>query len=54
MPAFGPRLVLGRELADELLFSGQRVVPKALLASGFTFTYPELEPALRALLDRPA
>ena len=54
VPAFGPRLVLGRELADELLFASQRVLPRALAASGFTFTHSELEPALRALLDRPA
>lgn len=52
IPAFGPRLVLGRELADALLFSGQRVVPTRLTASGFQFAHPQLDEALRALLGR--
>ena len=30
VPAFGPRLVLGREMADELLFFSQRVEPARL------------------------
>ncbi len=54
IPAFGPRLLLGRELADELLFSGQRVLPRVLQASGYTFRLPELEAALRALLHEGA
>ena len=54
VPAFGPRLLFGRELADVLLFEGQRVLPHALEASGFTFAHPELEGALRALLHEPA
>jgi uncharacterized protein len=53
VPAFGPRLLLGRELADALLFTGQRVLPGSLESSGFEFTHPTLETALRALLDRP-
>lgn len=44
---------LGRELTDALLYSSARVEPAALLASGFAFTHPDLEPALRAVLDRP-
>jgi len=50
VPKFGPRLVLGRELADTLLFESKRVLPAALLAAGFTFTHPELDGALRDLL----
>jgi uncharacterized protein (TIGR01777 family) len=53
VPKFGPRLLLGSELADSLLFEGQRVVPAILQASGYEFRYPELEGALRAALDRP-
>jgi hypothetical protein len=53
VPGFGPRLVLGRDLADSLLFTGQRVLPTALQSDGFEFTHPTLEAALRALLDRP-
>lgn len=52
VPAFGPRLLLGRELADALLFSGQRVLPSRLLADGYVFRHSTLEPALRAILGR--
>lgn len=52
LPMFGPRLLFGRELADSLLLTSQRVVPAALEAAGFTFSHPELEPALRAVLGR--
>lgn len=50
VPAFGPKLLLGGELADQLLFASQRVQPAALEAAGFTFQHPALEPALRAAL----
>lgn len=52
VPSFGPRLLLGRELAENLLFTGQRVEPTVLPASGYQFQHPELEGALRALLGR--
>ena len=52
IPKFGPKLVLGSELAENLLFTGQRVLPKRLeLDPGFTFAYSDLESALRALLE---
>lgn len=50
VPSFGPRLLLGSELADNLLFSGQRVVPTVLTEAGFTFDHPTLDVALPALL----
>ncbi|CAB4530183.1 unannotated protein [freshwater metagenome] len=50
LPITGPRLLFGRELADSLLLTSSRVVPAALLEAGFSFDYPELEPALSALL----
>jgi hypothetical protein len=50
VPAFGPRLVLGREMADELLFVSQRVEPAALTAAGYRFTHPDVATALRALV----
>ena len=37
---------------QETLLAGSRVLPARLLASGFTFAYPDLEPALRHLLRR--
>jgi uncharacterized protein (TIGR01777 family) len=52
IPSFGPKLLLGAELADALLFTGQRVTPNALLADGFVFSHPTLDTALRALLKK--
>lgn len=52
IPSFGPKALLGSELANALLFTGQRVVPDALLADGFTFAHPTLDVALRALLNK--
>ncbi|MEX0848089.1 MAG: TIGR01777 family oxidoreductase [Ilumatobacteraceae bacterium] len=52
IPSFGPKLLLGGELADALLFTGQRVVPRVLEASGYEFQHPGLETALRSLLGR--
>lgn len=52
IPSFGPKLLLGGELADALLFTGQRVVPSALSDDGFVFEHPSIVPALRALLGR--
>ena len=51
-PAFALKLALG-DMA-ELLTTGQRVLPKRTQEAGFEFEYPELEPALRDLLARPA
>jgi uncharacterized protein len=53
LPAFAARLAFG-ELADALLLASTRVVPARLQASGYTFQYPELEGALRHLLDKGA
>lgn len=53
MPAFAARLAFG-EVADALLLASQRVEPARLLASGYRFRFPDLEPALRHLLGRPA
>jgi uncharacterized protein (TIGR01777 family) len=52
IPKFGPKLVLGGELSDNLLFSGQKVVPTALQADGFEFAHPTLDGALRDLLKK--
>lgn len=51
-PAFALRLALGREQADEVLLSSQRVVPARLLASGFAFRHPTVEDVLRFELGR--
>lgn len=49
-PAFALKLILGE--MSEMLLAGQRVLPAKALAGGFTFRYPTLEPALRALYRR--
>jgi uncharacterized protein (TIGR01777 family) len=53
IPAVGPKLLLGGELAEALLYSSQRVVPAALQAGGYQFQHPDLVEALRALLSSP-
>jgi uncharacterized protein (TIGR01777 family) len=50
VPKFGPRLVVGRELADALLFVSQRVLPGVLSTSGYEFAHPDIAGALDALL----
>lgn len=57
-PAFMPvptpalRALFGAEMTTEMLLGGQRVLPAALEASGFTFAHPALEDALRETLRR--
>ena len=51
-PGFALKLVLG-EFAGAVLGS-QRVVPKALLAAGFTFRHPDVDTIVGAALGRPA
>jgi uncharacterized protein len=50
VPRVGPRLLLGAELADALLFTSAKIKPIALEAGGFTFADVHLEAALRRLL----
>jgi uncharacterized protein len=53
IPKFGPKLLLGSELVEHLLFSGQRVLPTVLNSDeAFTFRHPELSTALHALLGK--
>jgi hypothetical protein len=49
VPKLGVRAVFG-EMGEALLLDSQRAVPKRLLAAGFEFEFPELEPALHELL----
>jgi uncharacterized protein (TIGR01777 family) len=52
VPTFAPKILLGGELADALLFTGQRVIPAALNASGYNFKHTTLESAFRSLLSK--
>ena len=54
VPRFGPALLLGGELADALLYTGQKVLPTVLESGGFTFEHPTLDVALASVLGRKA
>jgi hypothetical protein len=49
VPAYVVRTVFG-QMGEELLLSSNRAVPKAALASGFQFRYPEIRGALEHVL----
>jgi uncharacterized protein len=49
-PRFGPRLLLGAELADSLLFTSARVRSAVLEAQGYPFIDADLEAGLRRIL----
>ncbi len=49
-PAFALRLAFG-EMADALLLSSTRAVPKKLIESGYSFKYEKLEDALRGMVE---
>jgi uncharacterized protein (TIGR01777 family) len=51
LPGWPLRLALG-DFAEELLLSGQRVLPAAALRSGFVFAYPDINRALAAITGR--
>ena len=50
-PKFAVTAMRGSEVAD-FVTASLRVVPRRALDKGYTFRYPELEPALRDLLGR--
>ncbi|MEO5724471.1 MAG: TIGR01777 family oxidoreductase, partial [Ilumatobacteraceae bacterium] len=50
IPSFGPKLLLGSELVDNVLLTGQRVAPKVLRDDGYEFAQPTLESALAHIL----
>ncbi len=52
-PAFALRLALG-EMADALLLSSQRVLPKKLESLGYHFLDPDLPAALKNILNQNA
>jgi hypothetical protein len=48
MPAFTLKFMFGE--MSEVMLASQRVLPKAAEAAGYTFRYPDLEPALANIL----
>jgi uncharacterized protein (TIGR01777 family) len=53
-PLLPLKAVYGAELVERLLVIGQRVLPRALEASGYEFAHREIDDALRAVLAAPA
>ena len=51
VPRLGPALLLGREGADEFALAGQRMSARKVEASADRFVHPDLEPALRSLVQ---
>jgi len=49
-PAFALRLLFGRDMADEVLLGGARVLPKRLSDAGYEYRSPRIEAALQSLL----
>jgi len=49
-PAPALKVLLGTEMATEMLLSGQRVRPGVLEATGYSWAHPDLSGALRAVL----
>jgi len=50
LPGFAAKIIMG-EMAEELLLASQKCQPTKLLNSGFKFSYPKLEDALRQALQ---
>jgi len=50
VPSVALRLALGREMAEELVLAGQRVVPQALLDHGYAFAHTDVDEAVRSVL----
>lgn len=51
VPAFAARLAFG-EMAQEMLLTGARAVPRRLQETGYAFRHPTLDAALRHVLGR--
>lgn len=54
IPSLGPKLLLGADMAQALLFDSQRILPKVLTRSGYTFGSAELDAGLRTALGQPS
>lgn len=52
VPRFAPKLLLGAELAESLLFESKRVLPEKLQEEGFEFHQEEIEAALKSVLAK--
>jgi uncharacterized protein len=51
VPEFALRLAFGKQAADEMFLSSQRVQPRKLLADGYEFRFRELKGVLENLIE---
>jgi uncharacterized protein (TIGR01777 family) len=51
VPSVALRVALGREMANEMILAGQRVLPNVLNTTGYAFVHPTLDAALRSQID---
>ena len=51
VPSLAIKVLFGNEMSKEMIFGGQRLVPKRLVDAGFAFRDPEVEGALRSMLS---
>ncbi|MGH9149193.1 MAG: TIGR01777 family oxidoreductase, partial [Acidimicrobiales bacterium] len=51
-PRFGLSLVVGGEMADDMLLASQRVQPAKALATGYAFRHPGLDTALPVVVGK--
>lgn len=51
VPKFALGLAMGRELTEQVILAGQRVLPAVAQDSGFEFQHPDLDGALRHVLS---
>lgn len=52
VPLFGPKLLFGAELVEQLILASQKGMPSVLTDAGFSFEDPTLGPALRSILNK--
>jgi uncharacterized protein len=50
-PAIALKVLVGTEMAETIVLSGQRAVPERALAHGFHFRYPEIDIAFRGIFQ---
>ena len=50
VPMLGPKLLLGRELASELIENSARVIPQRAIENGFEFKHVDLDASLPEIL----
>ncbi len=50
IPHFVLQVAMGREVVEDIALASQRVLPRKLVETGFSFTYPRLDEALAVTL----